>query len=274
MSYANILVSTDLGEGAPDRIGLAADLAARFDASLTGAAARKVPTPNLVRDVCDAIAREGRLKAQVQAILEQARASFERGAGDGSRTDWRAGFADPVAHLVEQARAADLVVVSRWGPGDEDPGPLGVPPGPVVMEAGRPVLVVPPRTARLKASRIVVAWKDGPEARRAASAALPLMRAAAQVFVATVGSDAGHEGAEDVAKHLARHLARHGTHVTAHFLHTADDDGSEILRFALLQDADLIVLGAFGHSRLREWMFGGVTRDVLDRSPLCCLMCH
>ena len=270
MDYANILVPADLGEAAPDRIQLAAGLARRIDATLTGAAAHKVPAPILVRDVYDAIDQEGRNKAQVQAILEQAHASFERFTGDGIRTDWRPSFADATTHLVEQARAADLVVVSRRGPGDEDPGPLGVLPGPVLMEAGRPVLVVPPRTAHLKASRIVIAWKDGPEARRAVSAALPLMREADRVFVASVGADAGHEGAEDVANHLARHDA----HVTAHRLHTADDDGSEILRFALLQEADLIVLGAYGHSRLREWMFGGVTRDVLDRSPLCCLMCH
>ncbi|MGU3340706.1 universal stress protein [Methylobacterium mesophilicum] len=270
MDYANILVPADLGEAAPDRIRLAAGLARRFDATLTGAAAHAVPAPILVRDVYDAIDQEDRNKAQVQAILEQAHASFERFAGDGIRTDWHWCFADAVAHLIEQARAADLVVVSRRGPGDEDPGPLGVPPGAVLMEAGRPVLVVPPRTLSLKASRIVVAWKDGPEARRAVSAALPFMSGADQVFLATVGADGRHEGAEDVAMYLARH----GAHVTATPLHTADDAGSELLRFALLLDADLIVLGAYGHSRLREWMFGGVTRDLLDRSPLCCLMCH
>lgn len=270
MDYANILVSADLGEAAPDRIRLAASLARRFDATLTGVVAHKVPAPILVRDVYDAIDQEGRNKAQIQAILEQARAAFERFAGDAVRTDWRPCLTDSTAHLIEQARAVDLVVVSRRGPGDEDPGPLGVMPGPVLMEAGRPVLVVPPRTAHLKAARIVVAWKDGPEARRAVSAALPVIRNADQVFVATVGADTGHEDAEDVASHLARH----GAHVTAHHLHTTDNDGSEILRFALMQDADLIVSGAYGRSRLREWMFGGVTRDLLDRSPLCCMMCH
>lgn len=270
MDYANILVSADLGEAAPNRIRLAADLARRFGATLTGVAAHTVPAPILVRDIYDAIDQEGRNKAQIQAILEQAHASFERFAGDGIPTDWRWCFADATAHLIEQARAADLVVVSRKGPGDQDPGPLGVPPGPVIMEAARPVLVVPPRTAHLKAARILVAWKDSPEARRAVSAALPLMREADQVLVATVGTDAHLTGAEDVAYHLARH----GAHVTSHRLHTKDDDGSEILRFALMQDADLIVLGAYGHSRLREWIFGGVTRDLLDRSPLCSLMCH
>ncbi|MBP1179918.1 universal stress protein [Methylobacterium sp. PvR107] len=270
MAYANILIPADLGAAAPDRIRLAADLARRFEATLTGVAAHAVPAPILVRDVYDAIDQEGRNKAQIQAILEQAHASFARFAGDGIRTDWRWCFADAVAHLVEQARAADLVVVSRRGPGDEDPGPLGVTPGRVLMEAGRPVLVVPPRTVSLKASRIVVAWKDGPEARRAVSGALPLLRGSDKVFVATVDTDARHGGAEDVAGHLARH----GVHVTVHPLHSADDAGSELMRFALLQDADLIVLGAYGHSRLREWMFGGVTRDLLDRSPLCSLMCH
>lgn len=270
MGYANILVAADLGDAAPDRIRLAAGLAGRFDATLTGTAGHELPAPVLVRDVYDAIEQEGHNKAQIQDILEQARATFERCASDAVRTDWRWCFTDPTAHLIEQARAADLVVVSRRGPGDEDPGPLGVWPGPVLMEVGRPVLVVPPRIARLKAARILVAWKDGPEARRAVSAALPLMLEADHVLVTNVGNDAGHEGAEDVAYHLARH----GAHVTTHHLHTADDDGSEILRFSLMQDADLIVLGAYGHSRLREWMFGGVTRDLLDRSPLCSLMCH
>ncbi|SDA28988.1 Nucleotide-binding universal stress protein, UspA family [Methylobacterium sp. UNC378MF] len=270
MDYANILVSADLGEAAPDRIRLAADLTRRFEATLTGVAAHTVPAPILVRDVYDAIDQEGRNKAQIQAIVEQARASFERFAGDGIRTDWRWCFADATAHLIEQARAADLVVVSRRGPGDEDPGPLGVPPDPVLMEGGRPVLVVPPRTVSLKASRIVVAWKDSPETRRAVSGALPLLREADTVFVATVGSGARHDGAEDVASHLARH----GASATVHHLQTVDDDGSEILRFALLRDTDLIVAGAYGHSRLREWVFGGVTRDLLDRSPLCCLMSH
>ncbi|MHB2205556.1 universal stress protein [Methylobacterium sp. CM6257] len=270
MGYANILVAVDLGEAAPDRIRLAAGLARRFDATLTGAAAHKIPAPLLVRDVSDVIEQEGRNKAQVQGILEQARALFERSAGDQVRTDWCPCFGDPAMHLVEQACAADLVVMSRRGPGDEDPGPLGVLPGPVLMEAGRPVLVVPPRAVNLKAARVVVAWKDGPEARWAVSAALPFIHDADQVFVATVGADAGHARAEDVANHLKRH----GANATTHLLHTADDDGSEILRFALMQDADLIVLGAYGHSRLREWMFGGVTRDVLDRSPLCSLMCH
>ncbi|MER2268266.1 universal stress protein [Methylobacterium oxalidis] len=270
MEYANILVSADLGNAAPDRIRLAASLARHFEATLTGAAAHKVPAPILVRDIYDAAEQEERNKAQVRSILEKAYELFERSVGEEIRTDWRSDFVSPVTHLVEQARAADLIVVSRRGPDDDDPGPLGVPPGPVLMEAGRPVLVVPPRIVHLKGTRIVVAWKDGPEARRAVSAALPFIPDTDQVFVVTVGENAGHESAEDVAAHLARH----GAHVTTHVLRPAGSEGDEILRFAQNQDADLIVMGAYGHSRLREWIFGGVTQDVLDRSPVCCLMCH
>ncbi|MCX4194929.1 DEAD/DEAH box helicase [Methylobacterium organophilum] len=118
--------------------------------------------------------------------------------------------------------------------------------------------------------RIVVAWKDTPEARRAVSGALPFLRSAGQVFVVTTGQGARLEGAEEVAAHLKLH----GAAVTTHLLTTAVSDGEEILRFAREQQADLIVMGAYGHSRLREWAFGGATRDILQANSLCCLMAH
>ncbi|GJE04475.1 universal stress protein [Methylobacterium isbiliense] len=270
MDYANILVSADLGDAAPDRIWLAASLARRFGATLTGAAANKPSPVILVSDVYDAMEQEERNAARARAALEQPRELFGRGAGDGTLTDWRPGLADPTRHLVEQARAADLVVVGRHGPEDEEPGPLGAMPGPVLMEAGRPVLVVPPHLAHLKAARVVVAWRDGPEARRAVTAALPFLREADEVLVAAAGADAHRQGVEDVAAHLARH----GAHVTIHLLRGTGRDSEEIIDFALRQDADLIVTGAYGHSRLREWVFGSFTRDLLDRSPVCCLMSH
>ncbi|MDP4003317.1 universal stress protein [Methylobacterium sp. NEAU K] len=270
MGYANILVSADLGEAAPGRIRLAADLARRFQATLTGGAAHKVPIPILVSDVYEAVEHMERNAGRIRGLLERARKLFAGCAGHEIRTDWHSDFADSITHLVEQARAADLIVVSRRGPDDEDPGPLGVPPGPVVMEAGRAVLVVPPRVVRLKGARIVVAWRDGAEVRRAVSAALPLIRDADQVYVATVGENAQAEGVEDAAGHLTRH----GASVTTHLLRASGRKADEIVSFTARQDADLIVMGAYGHSRLREWMFGGVTRDLLDRSPVCCLVSH
>jgi nucleotide-binding universal stress UspA family protein len=270
MPYANILVSVDLGAAAPDRIRLAAGLARRFEATLTGAAAEQVPTPLLVHDIYDAARQDEENELKIREMLERAGAVFSANVEEGVRTEWRAALAGPVTHLVEEARAADLLVVGRHGPEDEDLRQLGVPPGPVLMEAGRPVLVVPPRVEHLKAARIVVAWKDGPAARRAVSAALPFIKAADQVHVATAGDDARRQGGEAVAGHLARH----GAAVTTHFLRPVDGDATEILRFARAQEADMIVMGAYGHSRLREWVFGGVTRDGLRGTSLCCLMSH
>jgi nucleotide-binding universal stress UspA family protein len=270
MEYANILVSADLDAAASDRIAVAAGLARRFGATLTGAAAHRIPVPFLVGDLCDAVDHIEQDAGHVRSLLREARELFARSAGPGVRTAWHASFEDPVAHLLAQACAADLVVVSRRGPDDADPGPLGVSPGPVLMEAGKPLLILPPRLAHLKAGRIVIAWRDAPEARRAVSAALPFIREADHVFVATVGASERPEAVDDVAGHLARH----GASVTAHRLCPVDRVTEDILHFARLREADLIVSGAYGRSRLREWLFGGVTRTLLDRAPFASLMCH
>jgi len=270
MSYANILVSLDLGEAAPDKVRLAAGLADRFEATLTGAAAAKVPAPVLIRDIQNAQAQYDEAKAQVRAALDHAEELFQRYAVNGIRTDWCSATDGALSHFIARARSADLLVVGRCGPNDPNTDELGVQPGPVLMEAGRPVLVVPPRIEALKGARILVAWKDSVEARRAVSGALPFIRHADQVFVVSTGEEARLEGAEEVA----RHLARHGASVTTHLLTTAISDSDEILRFAQKQNVDLIVTGAYGHSRLGEWDFGGVTRDILRTAPICCLMAH
>lgn len=94
---------------------------------------------------------------------------------------------------------------------------------------------------------------------------LPFLHGADEVAVATVGGDGRHEG----TKAVTGHLARHGAHVTTQFLQATDSDGGEILDFALRQDADLIVMGAYGHSRLREWSFrGGHARGPRTRAGL------
>jgi nucleotide-binding universal stress UspA family protein len=270
MCYANILVSVDLSAASPARVQLAAGLAGRFEATLTGAAARSVPAPVLVQDIYDAQCKEAKNREAVQAELDQAHELFAHNAGAGIKTDWRPGFTGPITHLVEQARSADLIVIGRHGAEDADPGELGAAPGPVLMEAGRPILVVPPKVEHLSAARIVVAWKDTAEARRSVSAALGFLRRADQVFVASFGEGARFEGAEDIAGHLTRH----GTSATVHLLKDALGAGDEIMHFARREEADLIVMGGYGHSRLREWAFGGATRDILQRAPVCCLMCH
>lgn len=270
MSIASIMVSLDPGAAAAGRARVAADLAARFEAALTGVAARKLPGPGPASDLEAAQTSYVKERARLAEDLARAKDIFEEGIAGGIRTGWCQAEAGAEEFLVRQARGADLVVVGRVTRREGGDG-MAADPGLVLMEAGRPVLVVPPGLDSLQAVRIVVAWKDGPEARRAVSAALPFVRGADQVYVVAAGSEAHIEGAEEVSGLLARH----GAHVTTHLVNAPSGNiADEILRFAKRHDADLIVMGGYGHSRLREWLFGGVTRDILRDSPLCCLMCH
>ncbi|MEL6061447.1 MULTISPECIES: universal stress protein [unclassified Methylobacterium] len=270
MSIASIMVALDTGEAATRRVRLAADLARRFEASLTGVAARKLPPNGPTADIAAVQAFYDEEQAGLAEDLAEVEEDFRANAGTDIRTSWRQAEAAPEVFLVRQARGADLIVAGRDIPREER-NAMVPDPGTVLMEAGRPVLVVPPGVERLHAARIVVAWKDAPEARRAVTAALPFVARADKVFVATAGRDARFEGAEEVSDLLCRH----GAHVTTNLLDApAGEVADAILRFATREDADLVVMGGYGHSRLREWLFGGVTRDMLRTSPLCCLMSH
>ncbi|MDR7036049.1 nucleotide-binding universal stress UspA family protein [Methylobacterium sp. BE186] len=268
MSIASVMVSADLGTGAAERVRLAASLASRFEATLTGVAARKIPDPGPGEDLETIRAAYRKEQAKLTEDLTQCREIFEQSCGAEIRTTWRQAEADASSFLVRQALAADIVVVGR---GKDAAGGLAISLGAVLMEVGRPVLVTPPVPDHLKAERIVVAWKDTPEARRAVSAALPFLRCAKQVYVVSAGEEARFEGAEQVSEFLGRH----GAQVVTHLLNAATGDvADEILQFTTREDADLLVMGGYGHSRLREWLFGGVTRDILQTASVCCLMSH
>lgn len=271
MRITNIMVSVDLGSAVADRVRLAASLAERFEATLTGVVARQLVTMIPVESP-DASARIFEIEeTRAKEELAEARALFEREVDDRVRTAWRSAMAEPVAYLVEQARAADLVIVGRRGPADGDPGLMGVRTGALLMEVGRPVLIALPGVERLAAKRVVVAWKDTREARRAVHDALPLLTRAEEIHVAVVGPGAQREGAADIAAYLSSHSVS----VTTHLLHKPEMGAAdEILRFARHHNADLVVMGAYGHSRLREWIFGGATFDMLQGASVCCLMSH
>jgi nucleotide-binding universal stress UspA family protein len=144
-------------------------------------------------------------------------------------------------------------------------------PGDLVMESGRSVLIVPPLMDHMFANRIVVAWKDTREARRAVWDSLPFLKRADVVFVVAIGDNDRKEAANDVSAYLARH----GIASRALLRGIPDSTVAEdILQVANDEGANLIVSGAYGHSRVHEWIFGGVTRALLNDAPVCCLMSH
>ena len=144
-----------------------------------------------------------------------------------------------------------------------------------MLRAGRPMLVVPPGVDTLKGEHIIVGWRESRETRRAVQDALPFLHRAKSVTIAEF-CDAGVEAScrrhiEDVAKYLARH----GISVTSAVAVPGEDDvARKLIELAKSKNADLIVTGAYGHSRLGEWIFGGVTRDLLRLSPICCFLAN
>jgi nucleotide-binding universal stress UspA family protein len=177
----------------------------------------------------------------------------------------------PVPFIAEQARAADLIVVSQKVQSDDSAWRFGVSPEEPVLTVGRPVLIASPYDSDFSAQRVIVAWKDTREARRAVSDALPVLKAAEEVFVVAIGDETRRAGVEDVAAYLLRH----GIESTTVLRQDAPAGvADEITKMAEQEQADLIISGAYGYSRMREWMFGGVTRELLKGAPVCCLMSH
>ncbi|TGD97687.1 universal stress protein [Methylobacterium nonmethylotrophicum] len=268
MTIASILVAVDLEPSARERLRLAGALADAFGAGLIGVAADEPPYgvppvgPTLGSTYALAAASE-----MVMNDLTRAHAVFEAEIGRDRRRAWRSNLGPTLPFLIAQAAAADLVVVGRG----EAPTLFAIDPGDLAMQLGGPVLVVPPGIDHLDAKRVLVGWKNTREARRAVRDAMPFLEKASQVVVASVDDGFGSADPRD----LVALLRAHGIATRAV---TPDATGTTVAE-ALTEAAaeygvDLVVAGAYGHSRLREWAFGGVTRDLMAGSPVCCLMSH
>jgi nucleotide-binding universal stress UspA family protein len=266
------MVAMDRGSSSAGRARLAARLADRVDARLIGLAARM---PDYFPMDAGYVVPSGfTIEDSRTAALDELAASekiFREAAGWRERVEWRSGLKDPAIFLEEQSRAADLVVIGRDGGSDLLDLRMTFSTGIALMSLGRPVLVVPPGIDGVSGSRIVVAWKSTLQTRRAISDAMPLLRLADGVQVVTISEDDDRKEIVDVAHHLGLHgvkasALRRGP--------SGDSVAVSIQDAAEAFGADLIVSGAYGHNRVREWLFGGVTRALLDHSQICCLMSH
>ncbi|MBO0751407.1 MAG: universal stress protein [Bradyrhizobiaceae bacterium] len=278
MSFATLMVHVEFEPKADARVRLAAGLADRHASALIGISASVLPPYPSENGYFVTGAFLEQERRDILAALARAEAAFRAAAGRcggpaGAALEWRSAVELPENYVVAQARSADLVIVGK-AQGEVDIA-RALDPGTAILKAGRPVLVVPPGVDTLKAERVLVAWKDGREARRAVKDALPLLRGAlsvAIVEVCEVGSEAeGRQHAEDVARYLARHRISVGKVMTAAATASVAD---HLIEAATAHGADLLVAGGYGHSRLGEWIFGGVTRDLLRSSPVCCLFAH
>ncbi len=203
----------------------------------------------------------------------------ETGRKQGLSTEWReadAGFGTAAVQVLEHARSADLVVIAQHDP-DWSYSSFLEAADRIVIESGRPVLIVPNAGAiALPPKRVVIAWNGRREAARAAFDALPLLAPKADVTVVWVDTAADRVASGDIAgADLATTLARHGLTCDAATIHAPNGDAAAaILHEAGARGADLVVMGAYGHSRVREFILGGASRDILSRADRPILMSH
>lgn len=275
MDYKTILLELDDGPRRAERIAFALRLADAFGAHLTARfamSAALLPTYAMAEAGAAAVQFEEEARAEAAARAER---EFRAAAARTPTvsTEWRDARGDAPGDPALAARCADLVVTGQPEP---QAALRKAAAGDLLLSAGRPVLFVPYAGSFASVGRrVLVAWNDSRESARAVSDALPFLRKAQGVHV--VRFETGRPGAPagGSSSDIAVHLARHGVKVQLGAERIADIEvGEQILSRAADLDIDLIVMGAYGHSRVRERVLGGATRTLLDSMTVPTLMSH
>ena len=271
MSYATIMVHVDVVGELGAHVKVAGELATRFRAHLIGISGWSPTSVFLaeeaVQDPIPSIPPLQEMRSILDAKGQQFYAAFDI---DGQTVEWRSGLDFPSDYIAREARAADLLVIGRQFRSEDLFRSLD--PGELILKAGRPVLLVPNEVTSFSGKRIAIAWKDTREARRAVVDSLPFLEMAESVTIVEVCKDEFPSKIDDVAIFLGRHRVN----ATSQRLQPIRDMSTTpcLLQFIRNEDFDLVITGAYGHTRLGEWIFGGVTRALLRESSICCLFSH
>jgi nucleotide-binding universal stress UspA family protein len=265
-AWATVLVHVEPATTPGPHLRAAVDLARKCDALLIGVGAETVNPALLPYEGWNAGTFEA-LHEEIKKNLATAEKTFHRAAAS-VRSEWLVREERPAAAMADLCRAADVIVaggVADYGFRQADAVELA-------LLSGRPVLVAPTSGRSLRGETILVAWKDTREARRALADALPLLAAAEDVIVLEVCTDDAVDAAQARTADVVSGLKRHGIDARARVVSAPDAGAAEMIEAqARALGADVIVSGCCGHSRLGEWLFGGVTRGLL-KSPSCFLL--
>ena len=276
MGLKDVLVHVDNDPGCVSRMDVAVALAAQHGAHLTGLHPMGLPQlPGYVELELPSNFLEDRRRL-LERLARQAEERFdERVRRHVIRAEWRADEGDVVATMKLHARYADLTVVGQGRDIVNAPYDLRFLPEELALGVGRPVVVVPRYgTFETVGKRILVAWNGSREATRAVHDALPLLQRAAKVHILSIDPE-GEPGSRVPSADIALHLARHGVVTEAASALGLDIGvGDLLLSQAADLSIDLIVMGAYGHSRMREMVLGGVTRHMLQNMTVPVLMSH
>lgn len=285
MDLKEIVVHVDGSPRSAPLIRLGFDLAAHYDARLIGL----FVTPPLIdtvrqwfinEEIPEYILKEisASVAEQQREAVAAAEAEFRKHAAEFSATaEWRVQEGYSATALAVNVRYSDLTIVGQTPPDQQSIEGDEAIPERVILGGGGPVLVVPHYgTFPTVGERVVIAWDASPTAARAVRDAMPLLSRASKVTVLAVNPEQSHSRHGQVpGSDIALHLARHGVKAEAELSHSDEIGvGDMVLSRAFDLGADLVVMGAYGHARLREVLLGGVTRHMLAHMTSPVLMSH
>ncbi|GLQ56633.1 universal stress protein [Devosia nitrariae] len=259
-----------------ERMAHALAVTAQFDAHLTGLHAHALPQltvatdASLAAEVQQVIVESTQRADAVHAILERQFAVLAI-PNDLRRIDAYPGALGRA--VASEARTADLFIGSRPYNNANDEERLEEV---VLFGSGRASFLAPPaHRAPDRYERVLVAWKNTRESARAVAEAMPFLRSAGEVIVAVVEEDgASEERGMQPHGDIGRHLSRHGVKAEVRVIDGWTRSGDAILNEAGRSGAQLVVMGGYGHSRLRQWLLGGVTRQLLSEAQVPILIAH
>lgn len=276
MSYASVLVYVGHDRSNDVRIRIAGQLADKFDAGIIGVAACEASEAAYFATGSHALALFEESRDWLRQDMAQMEERFRHAVQDHARdVTWRCAIGHPTDFVTQEARAADIVVAGANRRGDVIDPLRQLDLGALLMQVGRPVLVVPPQAEWLDMRVVMVAWKDTKQARRAVADALPLLHRADEVKIVEVFED--HDAAaaaNERVRDVAAWLARRGIDATALVTDARGDAVGQLDQAATDAGAHIIVAGAYGHGRLREWVLGGVTRHLITDPQRVALLSH
>jgi nucleotide-binding universal stress UspA family protein len=277
MSYKTIVVHLDCGDRRRERLDLALTVAQEFDAVLVGHFAIDILQTAAVPEDAPALYLAERRRREKCA--EDAAYEFDRKTTEGKiRAEWRSTIGDAVGAVCSSAHYADLVIIGQTDPVNWESD--GLPRGfaaDVVLDAGKPVLVVPYIGHFEHVGRkTLVAWNAAREAALAVFESLPVLQRADSVDVVSFERRSEDRQPDDFEREaMSRYLGRHGVKASVtKDIASGSNVGHMILSRAADAGADAIVMGAYGHSRLRERVLGGATRTVLESMTVPVMMSH
>lgn len=277
MTYATVMVSLALDQPNEARLQVAGELAERFEAAIIGVAAAQFAPPLYFTDGAQAQKLIDQGEASIRKRLAELESQFRAAtANRGGHVEWRSATDFPARYITQQARCADIIVSGGRSPAFSDAFSLASPKD-LVMQAGRPLLLVPDGVNWLDLRSVLVAWKDTPEARRALIDSLAMLRKARNVTVLEIPEE-DDSGAAVMARvtDVVAWLARHGITATARVCEV-DRDREPVEQFETIAGdvaAGLVVAGAYGHSRFRELILGGFTQHLVNQGGRCVLLSH